>query len=177
MPAVAGVLGGCRVESSATGTFAPKTLTPAQNDLVATLGELIIPETDTPGARAARVNEFIDRMLTDWYAADDREQFLAGLATVDPKAQEVAGKPFMDLSADEQNQVLSAMEEEAAAWRTALQEGNGDPANPPFFNLIKQMTLFGYYTSEVGAAQELRVMPMGRYDGAVPYAEIGRAWS
>ena len=190
---ISGVLGGCQA-GPATEAFVPQTLTPAQNDLVATLTEIIIPETDTPGAKAARVNEFIDVMLTEWYPAEERDQFLRGLATVDQRAQAVAGKPFMEASPEEQVAVMRALEQAARTpaepeedeeaerepmdvEETGPETADTAPPDPPFFNTIKSMTLFGYYTSEIGASQELGMMPLGSYDGSVPYSEIGRAWS
>ena len=176
MSTVAGVLGGCQA-SPVAGAFSPRMLTSGRDELVATIAELIIPETDTPGARGARVHEFIDAMLSDWYTEDQRDHFLAELATVDQKAQDAHNKPFMDLTEAEQIALLTAMEAEGETWREALAAGNGDSDKPPFFIAMKGLTLFGYYTSEVGATQELRVMPMGVYRGDVPYDEIGRAWA
>ena len=173
---IAGVMGGCR-PGPATEPFVPQTISAAQNDLVTTITELIIPETDTPGAKAARVNEFIDKMLTDWFKDDEREHFMAELATVDAQAQDAYGKPFLDLTPEQQNERLAAMEEEGLAWTEALGGGGADPEKLPFFNLIKQLTLAGYYTSEIGGSQELRDMPIGQYRGDVPFDEIGRAWS
>src|ERR1700733_14956249 len=60
-----------------------KTLTPDQDAIVTTISELIIPQTDTPGAKAAKVNEFIDLILSDWYDEPATARFLAGLADVD----------------------------------------------------------------------------------------------
>lgn len=172
MSTIAGVLGGCSSETT-TAAYVPKTLTTAQNELVATIAERIIPATDTPGARAAGVNVFIDRMLTDWYTEEERMHFLAELEKAEAKAQEAHGTSFLARSADEQDALLAAMEAEALAWM----EGNEASQNAPFFILIKQLTLFGYYTSEIGASQELKVMPLGEYRSDVPFEEIGRAWS
>ena len=62
--------------------------------------------------------------------------------------------------------------EETAMLRERLAQGD-----PPFFRTLKELTVSGYYTSEVGATQELRVMPMGLHRADVPYDEIGRAWA
>ena len=176
MSTVAGVLGGCQAGPTDVA-FVPQALTSGRDELVATVAELIIPETDTPGARGARVHEFIDRMLSAWYEDEERDHFLAELATVDQKTQDAHGKPFLDLTAAEQTDLLTAMEEESIAWMETLGTGGSDPDKPPFFVAMKGLTLFGYYTSEVGATQELHVMPMGVYRGDVPYEEIGRAWA
>ena len=176
MSTVAGVLGGCRA-GPATEGFMPQALTSGRDELVATIAELIIPETDTPGARAARVHEFIDQMLSTWYEDEERDHFLAELATVDQQAQDTYGKLFLELSEAEQTELLTALEDAGIAWTESLETGGGDPEKPPFFVAMKGLTLFGYYTSEVGATQELRVMPMGQYRGDVPFSEIGRAWA
>ena len=168
---IAGVLGGC---TSGTGDapFKARTLTRGRDELVATLSELIIPETDTPGARAAGVHEFIDNMLTDWYDESEVDEFLAGLTDIERRAQERGEQSFTDLDRDLQVEILTQMEAEAEAWSE-----NGATETPPFFRTIKSLTLFGYYTSEVGATQELRVNPMGIYRADIPFDEIGRAWA
>ena len=163
---VAGVLGGCRAGTGANG---PRTLTDGRDELVATLAELIIPRTDTPGARDAGVHEFADNMLTDWYEAEETNRFLEGLREVERLA---GARAFVELDPEEQVEILTRMEEQAEAWRAT-----GSPGDPPFFVTIKSLTLFGYYTSEVGATLELRVNPMGVYEADVPYEQIGRAWA
>ncbi|MCY4673083.1 MAG: gluconate 2-dehydrogenase subunit 3 family protein [Bacteroidetes bacterium] len=168
---IAGVLGGC---TGGTGElpFEARTLTQGRDELVATLSELIIPETDTPGARAARVHEFIDNMLTDWYDESEVEEFLEGLADVERRAQGSGAQSFTDLDNDTQVEILTQMEAEAEAWSE-----DGATGTPPFFRTIKSLTLFGYYTSEIGATQELRVNPMGIYRADISFDEIGRAWA
>ena len=167
----AGILGGCSAPAD-EGQFVAQTLTDGRDELVAVLAEHIIPETDTPGARIARVHQFADAMLTDWYEDEEKERFLSGLETVDQRAQTAHGGSFTELSHTQQVALLQQMEDEAQQWQES-----GQPGPEPFFFTIKSFTLFGYYTSEVGATQELRVMPMGEYRGDVPYEEIGRAWA
>ena len=157
---VAGVLGGCSSSGDDT-IFTARTLSEGRDELVATLSELIIPQTDTPGARAAKVHEFIDNMLTDWYDEGEVEDFLSGLKDVQHHATRYDAESFTDLSEEIQIQILSEME---------LNE-------VPFFQTIKSMTLLGYYTSEVGATQELRINPMGVYKSDIPFSEVGRAWA
>ena len=61
-----------------------KTLNPHQNATVTTIAEIIIPQTNTPGAKAARVNEFIDLILTEWYDEEEKSTFMTGLENADP---------------------------------------------------------------------------------------------
>jgi hypothetical protein len=168
LPLISGVLAGCG-GSAETAGFVPRTLSAAQHELTATLAELIIPTTDTPGARAAGVHEFIDLMLTDWYEAEDRDRFLAGLAALDERARAAHGAAFLDVEEAQQVALLTEMEQAALA-----STGTGKP----FFALLKEMTLTGYYTSEIGATQELKYVHVaGSYNGDVPYADVGRAYS
>src|SRR5882724_438586 len=75
-------------------TAALKALDPHQNATVATISELIIPQTDTPGAKVARVNEFIDVIVAEWYDQEEKSRFLTGLADVDRRSQSFFGKAF-----------------------------------------------------------------------------------
>src|SRR4051812_7264445 len=71
-----------------------RALNPHQNETVATIAELIIPKTDTPGAREAGVPAFIDVMLAEWGDEDQRQVFTAGLANVDERSRAACGKDF-----------------------------------------------------------------------------------
>jgi hypothetical protein len=73
-----------------------KSLDPHQNATVTIISELIIPQTDTPGAKAARANEFIDLILAEWYDEEEKSIFMAGLADVDSRARDLFGKDFVD---------------------------------------------------------------------------------
>src|SRR5881628_3220928 len=68
-PLVAGVLAGCEARRAPAAAWRPRTLTPDQTELVATIAEHILPETDTPGARAVGVHRFTDAMLAEAYAS------------------------------------------------------------------------------------------------------------
>ena len=168
---VAGVLGGCSAGEEGV-VFRPRTLTTGRDELVATLCEIIIPETDTPGARGARVHEFIDNMLTDWHDQDEVDDFLNGLVEVEQLADEYGASSFIQMNPQQQIQIMTDLETNAERWHD-----NGESGTTPFFVTIKSMTLVGYYTSEVGATQELRVNPMGVYRADIPYSEINRAWA
>lgn len=170
-PAAAGILSGCRAPSGADWT--PSTLTEHQNELVTAIAEHIIPETDTPGARAANVNRFIDEMLSKSWFPEQAAAFTTGLDGVDALAEERFGSAFLDLSSDDQVALLTVLDEEAFG-----PQADFDPEAPPFFRLMKELTVIGYYTSEIGASQELHInLVPGRWDGCIPYSEIGKAWA
>jgi glucoside 3-dehydrogenase (cytochrome c) hitch-hiker subunit len=168
---IAGVLAGCEARRTSDGAWTPRALTSGQLELVATIAEHILPETDTPGARAALVHRFIDAMLADSYTADERQHFVAGLADVDARAQRSSGRAFLRCATPEQRAVLDQLDREAFA-------ATPDRGVAPFFRTMKELTLVGYYTSEIGATRELRHAPVpGRFEGCVPLDQIGRAWA
>jgi glucoside 3-dehydrogenase (cytochrome c) hitch-hiker subunit len=168
-PTMAGVLSAGTRRAWATSLhWAPRTLSPAQLELVATVAEHIIPQSDTPGARGAGVHRFVDTLLSDHYPTEQRERFLAGLANLQ-------GKHFLEATPQQQIALLKAMDEAAYAPTGASSER---PPETWFFRRMKEVTLVGYYTSEIGASRELRVNPMGTYRGDIPFpASGGREWS
>lgn len=200
-PAVLGVLAGCDTRpahgtGAADGTTAARILTGDRGEQVATIAEHIIPATDTPGARAAGVHGFIDVMLAEYYPADERARFLAGLGAVDARAGREHARPFLRCTPAEQRALLARLDRQAFAAprprRKAptpderTQPGAGETPLPPevesdtiagaafgdeavqFFRTMKELTLLGYYTSQAGATRELRYDPVpGRYDGCV----------
>ena len=141
-----------------------RALDPHQNETVATIAELIIPKTDTPGAREAGVPAFIDVMLADWGDEGQRETFTAGLANVDERSRALFGKDFITCSPIQQTQILTDLDAELARLRDTKADMSKN-----FFQGMKWLTLTGYYTSEIGATSELhyRVVP-GRYEPCYP---------
>jgi hypothetical protein len=180
-PTVAGLLAGC--EPPRVGTFRPRALDGALLRRVETIAELIIPETDTPGAAAARVPEFIDTMLSDFYSEAERAQFLSELERVDSVSTSIVGTRFEDGSSDEQILVVAALDAEAfpdAAQHPeaeAAVEARVQAGDPPFMRTMKELTVAGYYTSEIGQTVELRPVPFGPYQADVPFEEVGRTWA
>ncbi|MBW3629181.1 MAG: gluconate 2-dehydrogenase subunit 3 family protein [Gemmatimonadetes bacterium] len=204
---VAGVLAGCSAPSVASAqVWVPRTLSREQSEMVAVMGELIIPQTDTPGARAARVHEYIDVMLTDYYSAAERARFLAGLDRAEARARSTYGRPFLKATPAQQLELVRALS--GQAYRDpaqhplppadpVLQEGGekvpsenertrpvaetpwaaGDVGRGAFFRTLKELVLVGYYTSEVGAREELKVNPMGVWLPDIPYSQVGRSWA
>src|SRR5437867_13446861 len=109
-PTVAGVLAGCEARRVPDGAWKPRALTPDQANLVATIADHILPETDTPGARAVGVHRFIDAMLAESYPAEERQRFVAGLADVDRRARSTNGRTFLECPAAEQLALLDMLD-------------------------------------------------------------------
>lgn len=165
--------------TAAAATF-KSLLTEPQRAMVAQLTELIIPTTDTPGAIAAGVPAFIDRIVSTWCTPKERTIFAAGLAALDAFCKAQYRRAFSACDPHQQAVALADAEQRAKGYRSPV-GGNiysDTDEDAPFFYKLKQLTVLGYYTSEVGGTQELRYEPVpGRYDGDVDFSEIGRQWS
>lgn len=144
----------------------PRVLDPHQDATIVALTDTILPATDTPGAKAARVNEFIDLLLAEWSEAEERDRFLTGLAAIDTRARDMFGKDFVDGTPRDQTELLTVLDNEAAQWNATPRAPRGPE---PFYRRIKWLTLFGYYTSQVGAEQEAHfaIIP-GRFVPCAP---------
>ena len=156
--------------------YALRTLNAHQNATAVAMIDQIIPETETPGAKGARVNEFIDVILTEWAKDTERKSFLDGLAGVDNKSSELFAKDFVDASHAQQLTLLRALDE-AAAFESATRPSRRDDEEEDryaqlkgnFFSVFKNITLHGYYTSEIGFTQELKLQIIpGAQHGCIP---------
>ncbi len=146
--------------------------TPEQQVMIAEIAELIIPTTDTPGAKAAGVPDFINKMVADCMTEKERTNFYTGLSDLDKNCMEKYGKGFMAASEAERTDILQLSEKRAMDTDRKLIQGK------PFFNQIKELTVTGYFTSEIGATKALRYEAVpGRYDGALPYKKGDKAWA
>jgi gluconate 2-dehydrogenase gamma chain len=144
-----------------------------QQQIAHLIADLIIPETDTPGALAAGVGEFIDYVVSTWFQADEQQRFIAGLADIGVRAQAEHSASFVELTKDKQVQLLQQIEASQMPASPFSPFGSGE-----FFAQIKELTVVGYYTSEVGATQERKYVPMpGHYDGYHKYADVSRQWA
>lgn len=139
-----------------------------QRRIVELAAERIIPRTDTPGATDARVADFVDVIVSDWYSPAERDRFLAGLADLDARAARSHGGPFSATTEQQQIALLTVIDGEVAA----LRQTSGRAADEHWFGMLKYLTVWGYYTSRVGMIDELKVeLHAGRYDGDAPYLE------
>jgi len=155
--------------------YALRTFDAHANDTVVAMIDQIIPATDTPGAKGARVNEFIDVILTEWATPDERKSFLDGLAAIDKQSQSLYGKNFAEASAEQQLVQLRAIDDAVMSNRLVRPHHGNTVPKPDtqlqgdFWEVFKRITLHGYYTSEVGFTQELRLQIIpGAQHGCTP---------
>jgi len=139
--------------------------------LLDSIGDTIIPVTvSSPGAKDAKIGEFMKTMVTDLYSAEEQKTFTDGLSQFRSTCQQKYGKSFSSLSAKDRYEFLSELDEESRQWK------NGE--NPHYFIMMKQLTLWGYFTSEPGATKALKYVSVpGKYEGEIPYIKGDRAWA
>jgi len=169
-------LGGAIVGSEMflTGCTSDKKSVPAEGNntrLLDEIGETILPETPgSPGARAAGIGEFMLTIVNDCYSPEEQEIFFDGMKKLDNVAQQQYSNGFVSLTADEKHQLLTAIDQEAGEHQ--------ENAPTHYFSMMKQLTVWGYFTSEPGCTQALRYNPVpGRYEGCVPYSKGDKAWA
>jgi gluconate 2-dehydrogenase gamma chain len=172
-PAIMGVLKGCKAEPQIN--WQPEFLTKEQGALIADVAEIIIPRTDTPGAKDVGVPGFIDKMLKDVYSPDEQKRFTDALKSFDDQAQKEFGDPFIKLDDSDKVSFVNKMHKEAVeAYRI-------DPSKPrPFILMAKELTMLGFFTSEAGATQVLQYSPVpGAYKGCISVEEAGngKTWA
>lgn len=168
--AIAGVLQGCSAKKELD--WKPQFLSEEQAATVSEVAERILPKTDTPGAKDAGVPEFIDLMLKDIYTEEEKQQFLAGLEQLEKDSESEYGDSFAELQPEQQDELLRKLAAQATEQRNTGSEER------PFFSMIKELTMLGFFTSEVGATQFLQYVAVpGSYDGCVPLEEVGKAWA
>lgn len=193
---------GCRTEK----TGAPST--PFTTDEIAYLDEIadtILPTTSTPGAKAAKTGEFIARMVTDSYSLEDEKTFRAGMVKLDDASKaRNGGKTFMQASPEQRlallktldkeqfdygekhrleglkksKEVLSALQQNAP--KTESQQATAITDEPPnrYFRMMKELSLLGYFTSEIGCTQaQVYEESPGKWEPCIPYKPGQKAYS
>jgi len=155
-------------------------LTPAQRRLVAAMAEIVIPRTDTPGAIDAGVPRFIELMAADWFNAQERAIFEAGLADMQQRIPAGYGAAFEQLDSTVQLKIMQGLERAAAdsPWYELGNVQRDFISDAPFICQVKELTVWGFFTSELGASQVLRYDPMPMYfDGDVPLGPEDSSWA
>ena len=185
------VVGGELFLSGCTSRADKAAFSPEIIALLDEIGETIIPATATPGAKAAAVGEFMKVMVTDCYTAAEQKAFNEGVVTLQDLSQKTYSKSFMEITPQQRHDLLVSLEKEAKAFnekkdaaekeqkeiaKAAKQPFVGAP--PHYYTMMKQLTLWGFFTSKTGMTETLRHQPVpGKFDGAFPYKKGDKAWA
>jgi len=171
-PASSDKAAGDTKDKAAANNFKP--LTPEQTAYLTEVADTILPATKTPGAKAANVGAFMGVMVRDCYKPADQKIFMDGLTKLEEASQKQNGKGFLESTPAQRTALLTALDTEQKNYSKTK-----TPEQPNhYFRMLKELSLLGFFTSEVGATQVLRYLPVpGKYDGNVPYKKGDRAWA
>jgi hypothetical protein len=138
------------------------------------IADTILPETKTPGAKAAGVGQFIATMVTDTYDPREQRVFRDGLETLERESRKQNGGGFMASSPAQRLALLERLDREAIEYMR--QPSSSD--RPHYFRMMKELTLLGYFTSEIGYTHAQRyVETPGRFDPCITYTVGDKAWA
>ncbi|HRG81525.1 MAG TPA: gluconate 2-dehydrogenase subunit 3 family protein [Chitinophagaceae bacterium] len=189
------MLTGCKTGAKSDAGFSASNIS-----LLDEIGDTIIPVTgEVPGAKAAQIGEYMKVMITDCYTQAEQDVFMKGISSLEEACKKANSKSFMDCTPQQRHDFLVTLEKEAMEYnkgrdernkaaRAALEKENEKLAwkdqkefvsEPPhYYTMMKQLTLNGYFSSEIGMKKALRHLPVpGKYDGAFPYTKGDRAWA
>ena len=176
----AGMLAGCAEEAAPVAPAADaddagdELFSAADISRLDEIAETILPETGTPGAKAAGVGPFMALMVRDCYYPEDQAIFRAGLETINDESIAENGKDFMDASPAERLALLQRLDKEQQEYSS----NQAEDAPAHYFRMLKELALLGYFTSEIGYTQAMRYAETpGRYDPCAPLEPGGRIWA
>jgi len=159
----AAVLNGCKADRALD--WKPEYLDLNKSFMVGDIAELIIPKTDTPGAKEAKVDRFIDAMLGAWKPAD-REKFISGLDAFNVESEKQFKRGFSKCTPEQQAKVLDVLVKDS--------EGKSEH----IFKSVRELTVLGYCSSEEGATTLLTYDPVpGPYQGCIDFSEVGATYA
>jgi hypothetical protein len=138
------------------------------------VAETILPKTNTPGAKEAKTGAFMTLIVKDCYKPEEQKVFLDGMKKLEEASQKMHSKGFVESSAEQRKALLVSLDNE----QKEFQKKKKPEELPHYFRMMKELSIWGFFTSEVGATQVLRYVAVpGRYDGCVEYKKGEKAWA
>jgi hypothetical protein len=160
---------GCKSEDGKGMSFSQDDI--AYLDEVA---ETILPTTSTPGAKAAKVGQFMTVMVNDCYTEADQKVFHEGMDKLNDAAKKKFDASFMKLTPQQRHELLVGLDSEQKQYQKDKKKE--DPSH--YFRMMKELTLLGYFTSEIGSKQARRHVPVpGKFEGCIPYKKGDKAFA
>jgi hypothetical protein len=153
---------------------APDLFSAADIGLLDEIAETILPATASPGAKAAGTGRFIAVMVNDTYDPAEQAIFLTGLESLRADCLSIHRAAFMDISPQQRLRMVRNLDREQYNYSNDM----GDMAPPHYFRMLKELTLLGYFTSEIGYTQAMRYIETpGRFNPCVPLNPGDKIWA
>lgn len=174
---VAALMQSC--DTGAKLTWVPQVLSESQAKTLSAVVDRILPATDTPGALDVGVDQFIDRMLKTVFPEEIQNGFSTGLDEFNASANSTFGKDFVKLKPEQQDELIRQYEEKSGPLPSSIWVfSNGEPKDFPFYRMMKELALMGYFQSERIGKEVLAYDPIpGVYQGCIPYGDVGKVWT
>ncbi|MEP7106798.1 MAG: gluconate 2-dehydrogenase subunit 3 family protein [Ferruginibacter sp.] len=138
------------------------------------IADTILPPTSSPGAKEAKVGNFMAVMIFDCYNEKEQQIFLEGLKKIDELSEKQFNASFVKADPKQRTELLTTLDKEQKEYQA--KKGKDDPSH--YFRMMKELTVLGYFSSKEGATQALRYLPVpGKYDGSFPYKKGDKAWA
>ena len=143
--------------------------------LIEELAETILPKTtSSPGAKDVGIGEFIVTIVSDCYEKGEQNTILKGIKNLDELSLLNYNEKFTNLSLSNKNELLLVLEEKSLTYNQNITRSE----TPHYYTLMKQLTLWGFLTSEIVGTEILQYVPIpGRYDGCLPYEKGEKSWA
>lgn len=148
--------------------------------LITELCETVLPKTDTPGAKEAGLPPFFIGMVREYYTLQQQSLVEAGLNDIEQRCHDQYGKTFIELPKAQQLAIATLLDKEAIAFNQGASvhwSGDGFAGLPHYFTLYKQLMIFGFFTSKVGATQVLRHIDVPGDYKDIPYKKGDKGWA
>lgn len=156
----------------------PVTRLSEHKELISILTDLIIPRTDTPGAKDANVSESLMKIISNCADSRTQQTFINGLFEIESIAKSIYGVKFKDCDRDSQNAILQEMEEKEQIKNKLISKVKNKLFGKGFFSILKEYTVECFFTSELGATQSLQYdyIP-GKYSGCIAIQKNQKCWA
>jgi len=157
-------LAGCKNPDAGIGTS--NTFTESDIAFLDEVAETIFPKTSTPGAKDAKVGQYMTVMVNDCYDKKEQDAFHAGMKSLNEACNKMHGHDFMKAEPAHRKELLVALDKERAEYQKTKKKE--DPNH--YFQAFKQLTIMGYFTSKEGRESATNYQPVpGKYQGDIPY--------
>ena len=138
------------------------------------MANTILPDTATPGAKAAKVGLFMTVMVNDCYEENDQKIFHDGMVKLDDLSKKNYNSSFMKINDQQRHDLLVQLDHEQKDYMKNKKKE--EPSH--YFRIMKELTLLGYFTSEIGCKKARRYIETpGKYEGSIPYKKGDRAFA
>lgn len=171
LPAM-GVLHGCEYKPQNRSS-----LTQADIPFLDEIGETIIPTTpDLPGAKATHIGEYILLMYQDCMSEEDQQILVEGINSMEALAARTFSGSFVEAESGQKKRLLMEIQAEAVAYN--LEHEGEEEVLPHYFDILKGLTLSGYFTSEIGMTEARAYLPVpGQFVACMPYSKTDKVWA